>query len=169
MTSKLVLHDLPENESSIYLSDKSENITYFAAHPTIQSCISCFGCWIKTPGMCVVKDESNVFSKIIPEHDVFIIISKCIYGGLSPDVKVVLERSIGVLSPFFGIVNGEMHHLPRYKKMPILAYHFYGSDITEYEKETARKLTAANALNFYAPKHEVYFHSSLSEIKEILP
>jgi len=168
MASTLVLHDLSEKESSIYLPNESENIKYFAAPPKIQDCIGCFGCWIKTPGMCVIKDISNAFIKMIPEHDVFMVICKCVYGGLSPDVKIVLERSIGVLSPFFGVINGEMHHLRRHKKMPSLAYHFYGPDITEHEKETARKLTAANALNLHAPKHETTFHASLSEIKEML-
>ena len=168
MAGKLVLHDLSEEESSIYLPHKSENITYFTAQPGVKTCIGCFGCWIKTPGTCVMKDEISAFSKMVPEHDDFIVISKCIYGGLSPDIKVVIERSIGILLPYFGVVNGEMHHLPRYKKMPTLTYHFYGSDITKNEMQTARKLTAANALNLWMPKHEVYFHAFLSEIKEIL-
>ena len=168
MAGKLVLHDLSEEESSIYLPHEHEGITYFAAQPGVRTCIGCFGCWVKTPGTCVIKDEISAFSKMITEHDDLIVISKCTYGGLSPDIKVVLERSVGILLPFFGIVNGEMHHLPRYKKLPALTYYFYGSDITECEMETARKLTAANALNLSMPKHEVYVHTSLSEIKEVL-
>ena len=40
-----------------------------------------------------------------------------------------------------------MHHRMRYqneKKMKVL---FYGADITEVEKETARKLAKANSIN----------------------
>lgn len=168
MKSTLILHDLSDEESSIYLPKKNEGTTIFPAPPDVRSCIGCFGCWTKTPGMCVIKDDSNAFAKLAPEHDVFVVISKCVYGGLSPEVKVVLERSIAVISPFFGVVKGEMHHLPRYSKMPELVYHFYGPAISGQEKATARKLTEANAVNLFAPKHETVFHSSLEGIKEAL-
>ena len=169
MTRKLVLHDLSKEESSAYLPEDSENITFFAAPPSIGSCIGCFNCWTKTPGKCVIKDESGKFGEMLPDHDTFAIISKCVYGGLSPDVKAVLERSVSViLSPLFHVVDGEMHHLPRLKKLSALEYHFYGTDITDREKETARKLAAANAVNMCMTKYNAFFHSSLSEIREML-
>lgn len=169
MVKRLVLHDLSEEDAAAYLQGESEEATYFPAPPVVQTCIGCYGCWTKTPGVCVVNDGVSAFAKMIPEHDVLVVISRCVYGSLSPEVKAVLERSVGVVSPFFGVVHGEMHHLKRYETMPELAYHFYGPDLTEREKDTARLLTAANAVNLYAPKHETYFYSSLSEAKGILP
>ena len=169
MIHKLVLHDLSQEESSAYFPEGSENITFFAAPSPIGKCIGCFNCWIKTPGKCVIKDESGKLSEMLPDNDTFVIISKCVYGGLSPDVKAVLERSLGaILSPLFHVVDGEMHHLPRLKKLSALEYHFYGTDITDREKETAQKLAAANAVNMCMTKYEVFFHSSLSEIREML-
>ena len=168
MGRKLILHDLQAEEAANHLPQESDSITLVHAQPRIQSCIGCFGCWIKTPGTCLIDDEGRTFGKLIPDCDKLIIVSKCIYGSLSPDVKLTLERSISVSLPFFHLVNGEMHHVPRYKKMPDLAYHFYGSDITEREKNTARKLTAANALNLYASNHNVFFHSSMEGLKEAL-
>jgi len=168
MPNTLVLHDLSEEDASVYLRKSVDGVTYFPAPPGIRSCIGCFGCWTKTPGVCVVKDDSNAFAKLIPEYDVITVISRCVYGGLSPDIKVVLERSIAVISPFFGVVKGEMHHLPRYSRMPALSYHFYGPEISEREKDTARKLTEANAVNLYAPKYETVFHASLEELREAL-
>jgi len=165
---KLILHDLEAEEAALYLPGGSGNITLFPAYPVIHDCIGCFGCWIKTPGQCVIDDRGREFGKLIPEHDAFVIVSKCVYGSLSPDVKLMLERNIFVSLPFFHIVNGEMHHEPRYSRMPSLSYHFYGSDIMATEKETAKKLIAANALNLYAPEYSVSFHSSISDIKEAL-
>jgi len=164
----LILHDLGTEDAALCLPGESENITHFSAYPAIHDCLGCFGCWIKTPGQCVIDDRGREFGKMIPDHDVFWIVSKCAYGGLSPDVKLILERSIMVSLPFFHIVNGEMHHVPRYNKMPSLSYHFYGPDISADEKETAQRLIAANALNLYAPEYSVSFHSSMSEMKEAL-
>lgn len=104
----------------------------------------------------------------MPAHDEVIIISRLVFGGLSPDVKAVIDRSIGFILPFFRIVNGEMHHVKRYDKSPDLRYIFYGSDLKEKEKDTARKLIAGNALNFGAENYAVSFHSSFQEIMEVL-
>ena len=168
MSGIIILHDLSKEESAACLPAESDSVTLFPAPPGIQSCVGCFGCWTKTPGMCVIKDGSNALAPQIPDHDVLCVVSRCTYGGLSPEVKVVLERSIAVISPFFGVVKGEMHHLPRYRRMPAIAYHFYGAEISEQEKATAQKLTEANATNLFAPRHETYFHASIAEIKEAL-
>jgi len=91
-----------------------------------------------------------------------------VFGGLSPDVKAVFDRSIGFILPFFRIANGEMHHTRRYEKSPDLRYILYGPDINDREKETAQKLVACNALNFGSENYSVSFLTSTQEIKEAL-
>jgi hypothetical protein len=100
----------------------------------------------------------------MPYHEEVVVISRIVFGGLSPDVKAVLDRSIGFILPFFRNVNGEMHHLPRYEKAPDLRYIFYGPHITEREKATARKLTTANAVNFGSARSSSCFLESIHEI-----
>jgi hypothetical protein len=104
----------------------------------------------------------------MPLHDEILIVSRMVFGGLSPDVKAVLERSIGFMLPFLRNVNGEMHHTMRYEKLPDLHYIFYSPNMKERERETARKLAAANAVNFGAPRWSVSFRQSVQEIKEVL-
>ena len=77
-------------------------------------CIGCFGCWIKTPGSCVLPDSYQEMGKLLSRTSELILISRCCYGGYSPYVKNVLDRSIGYIQPFFRIVHGEMHHVMRH-------------------------------------------------------
>ena len=57
---------------------------------------------------------------------------------------------------YFCIRGGQMHHRPRYANAMDFQVYFYG-DTTPQERETARKLAAANALNYDAKSHAVTF------------
>ena len=167
MSKRLIIHDLLPDKIEALLSGAAGEYTVFPAQPAIRSCMGCFGCWFDTPGECVIDDRGKEFAAMISGHDEFLVISRIVFGGLSPAVKTVIERSIGNLSPFFRIVNGEMHHIMRYETNPCLRYIFYGQNIGAREKETACKLTAANALNFGAEKFSVSFYPSADEIEAL--
>lgn len=94
-----------------------------------------------------------------------IIISKCCYGGFSPFVKNVLDRSISYVHPYFVIKNGEMHHRRRYQNNLDLHVWFYGENITEKEKLTAQKLVKANAINLDCNESKVTFIRSIKEME----
>jgi multimeric flavodoxin WrbA len=128
-------------------------------------CTGCFGCWIKTPGQCILKDHLQHMGEYINKCDEIIIISRCCYGGYSPFVKNALDRSIGALLPFFKIVDGKMHHSPRVKNQPGLHIYFYG-DLTEEERHTAESLAAANAVNLNARNWKALFFDSPDDIPE---
>lgn len=167
MAKKLILHDLPpQTAEELYLQDK--DITVFCSQPAVRHCVGCFGCWIKTPGQCVIADRAREFCHAIPRHDEIVIISKLTFGGLSPDVKAVLDRSIGYMLPFFRIVKGEMHHKQRFPSSPSLTYHFYQAAGKSGQKQTAQKLADANGMNFDSPKVTVFFHEDNPLISEVL-
>ena len=59
---KLIIHDLSnEDFSSISKNIRGDNIV-ISKCKGINRCIGCFGCWIKTPGECVIKDDYNKIS-----------------------------------------------------------------------------------------------------------
>lgn len=164
---KFIIHDLEEEEAKQLLLPKDAHI--FAAKPPVKHCIGCFGCWLKSPGTCVIPDRCGRAPQILAKSEEMIIISRIVYGGYSPDIKAVLDRSIGYTMPYFRIVNGEMHHTMRYENPFKLTVHFYGESIGEKEAEIARRLVPANAINLGAESHNVFFHSSLNDIfKEAL-
>jgi len=146
---------------------KQPQDTVITATEKIQNCIGCFGCWLKTPGVCVIHDGYENIPQLLAECDSYVVISKITYGGFSPAIKRLTDRSIGYVLPFFCIKGGEMHHKQRYNKTLNFTVIFYG-EATEAEKATAKKLVQANADNMYGHIEKLVFVSSLQDIKEEL-
>lgn len=128
----------------------------------------CFGCWLKTPGACVIRDKYGDMGEYLSKCDEVIIISKCVYGGFSPFVKNVLDRSISYVLPFFKINNGEMHHQRRYDNKVDMKVWFYENKITEKEKQTARRIVKANCINLYWEISNVLFVNDIKEMEGLI-
>ncbi len=137
-----------------------------APNQKIQHCIGCFGCWIKTPGICVCHDGYENMGIAMGKCSELIYLSQCCYGGFSPTVKAVQDRSIPYVHPDFVIRNGEMHHRRRYANQIALSAYFYGENMSEREKETARRLVQANAENFDGVVKTVRFFSTIQALEE---
>ena len=105
--------------------------------------------WVlgKNPRVCVIKDKYQNMGELLSKADEVIIVSRCFYGGFSPFVKNVMDRSISYVHPYFEIRNGEMHHKPRYDHHIAMNVWFYGENITDQEKRTAEELIKANSIN----------------------
>jgi multimeric flavodoxin WrbA len=163
---KLLIHDL-NKEDSEKLVDSQEDVKVICESDTIHTCIGCFACWIKTPGQCVIADEFSKMSECISKCDEVIIISKCFYGGYSPFIKNVMDRSISYVHPYFEIRNNELHHRKRYDNHFELSVYFYGEDITEKEKATAEKLVKANSINLMCKIKNLAFLKDIKSINEL--
>lgn len=167
---KLLMHDLTEDQCAKNgignLSDKEYII--IDSKRIDKYCIGCFGCWLKTPGTCIIKDKFQHMGENIAKADELVIISKSSFGSYSSAVKNVLDRSISYVMPFFEIRKGEMHHAERYHKGLEISAYFYGEDITDAEKETSRNLVQANAVNLNGTIGSVRFFANAEEIGEVL-
>jgi len=146
-----------------FLRNNQEKVTVISDNGKIDPCLCCFGCWIKTPGKCVLNDEYNNMGELLSQCNRMIIISKCIYGGYSPFVKNVLDRSISYLLPYFIKKDGVTCHPKRYDNSVTLIVHFYG-EIPDAEKETARELIKINGRNMFE-KTEIHFYKTIDEIR----
>lgn len=164
---RMIIHDLDQQEFSSLNLKLDSNTTVISDNGRILHCIGCFGCWIKTPGRCVLKDDYQNMGELLSKCEEVIIVSKCLYGSYSPFIRNVLDRSISYLLPYFQKVNGETHHRKRYIHTFSLVVHFYGSDLTEPEKSTAKALVEANSANLYSTENQVYFHKDLQSVREV--
>ena len=165
---KLLIHDLNEEELACLELKPGDNLRILSDNGTLRPCIGCFGCWIKTPGVCVLKDDFKDMGQWLSECDEVIIISRCAYGSYSPFVVNVINRSIPYLLPYFEERNGEIHHMSRYENHFKLSVCFYGEDTDESERITAKALVKANEVNFQCKESQVSFHSGLNTIREVL-
>lgn len=164
---KLLIHDLEEQDFHAVFPQIDQDIKVVSSNHPIHQCVGCFGCWLKTPSACVIKDEYQNMGKLISMCDQLIIISKCFYGGFSPFVKNIVDRSIPYLLPYFEIRKGQMHHKSRYDHHAEFTVHFYGENITQEEIDTAKKLIPANGLNFNTRENFVEFYPTLQEMRTI--
>ncbi|HBA70372.1 MAG TPA: flavoprotein [Lachnospiraceae bacterium] len=130
----------------------------------IHHCTGCFGCWVKTPGKCVIHDGYENIGMEMGKCKELILVSRCCYGSVSPFVKNVQDRAISYVHPDFVIRKGEMHHKRRYQNVISLSAYFYGEDITEEEKKTAKNIMEANADNYDGLVKGVYFYHSAEEL-----
>ena len=127
----------------------------------IHHCIGCFGCWVKTPGKCVIHDGYEGTGIDMSKCTELIFISRCCYGSVSPFVKMVQDRAISYIHPNFVIRKGEMHHKRRYQNVISLSLYLYGENITDAEKETARTIIEGNADNYDGLVKNVRFYQSV--------
>lgn len=133
----------------------------------IHPCIGCFGCWVKTPGKCVIHDGYEDTGIQMSKCTELIFVSRCCYGSLSPFVKTVQDRAISYIHPDFVLRKGEMHHKRRYHNVIALSAYFYGENITDGEKETARNLIQANADNYDGTVKQVCFCKEAKEWEDL--
>jgi multimeric flavodoxin WrbA len=162
---KLVIHDLEKEAFSRNMLAAADDTKIISEDSPIHNCIGCFGCWVKTPAVCVIRDKYGDMGEILSKCDTVTIISKCFYGGFSPFVKNVVDRSISFVLPYFTTKNGEMHHKTRYDSHFNLQVIFYGEDITEKEKQTATKLAEANSVNLHCKDYKISFVKNLAELE----
>lgn len=160
---KLIITDL-ENAP---LSVKGESKIIQPKGP-IHPCIGCFGCWVKTPGTCIIHDGYENTGRDMSKCKELILISRCCYGSVSPFVKTVQDRAISYIHPDFVLRKGELHHKRRYQNRIALSAYFYGENITETEKETAKNIIAANADNYDALVKNIRFYKTAKELEGLI-
>ena len=135
------------------LTDKDWEIEPLIIHKmNIKPCTGCFGCWVKTPGECVINDAGQDTARAIIQSNLVVYLTPVTFGGYSSQLKKVLDRSIVILLPFFKKIDGVVHHQARYEHYPRLM----GVGLLQQpDKESERiftTLVGLNAINMHSPE-----------------
>ena len=96
---------------------KSHKVDLFTIEDMdINYCRGCFNCWLKTPGLCMFRDDMGKVLKSVVETDLLLVVSPLDTGFLTSEAKKAMDRLLPTLLPYFRIYGGECHHIPRYEK-----------------------------------------------------
>ena len=100
---KLILSDRP-----LHFPVLTDDIRYFDLSTLkISNCVGCFGCWTKTPGRCVIRDDATRIYPCIAASDTLLYVSRLCYGSYDVLMKTMLERAIPVQMAFIRLLDGE--------------------------------------------------------------
>lgn len=133
----------------------------------IRYCLGCFSCWVKTPGECVIADDSALVCRAAINSDLVIFASPIIMGFVSADLKRALDKMIPLVHPYLVIDRGEIHHRKRYKHYPALGLLLARSADTDKEDlDIIRTSFKRLAINF---KSQLQFTNTIDEpLQEVL-
>jgi multimeric flavodoxin WrbA len=84
----------------------------------IKHCLGCYGCWLKTPGRCVQKDDmaEELFDRYL-HADLVVLASPVYHGTMNARMKLFVERTMPMMDPLGETPEaGGVPH--RYAKMP---------------------------------------------------
>ncbi len=92
--------------------------TVFLQKKKIQYCIGCYTCWVKTPGVCIHKDDMSEILEKVREADYLVIATPLYVDGMTAQTKTFLDRMIPLSDPHFELVDGHYRHPRRYGENP---------------------------------------------------
>lgn len=114
----------------------------------IKPCRGCFSCWVKTPGVCAIRDDDQEqILRAWAEADLIAMLTPITFGGYAPELKKSLDRIIPVLLPFFIKIRGEIHHPQRYPRRRRLLVVGTQKQEDAASEDNFRLLVQRNALN----------------------
>jgi len=122
------------------------------------------------PGGCLIDDAAREVSRKMIGSDLVVYVTPITFGGYSSELKKALDRSIGLISPFFTRINGEVHHRKRYAQAPKLLGVGIVHEPDEESERIFKTLIGRNAINMHNPAHAacvVYEDQSDHEIQAI--
>jgi multimeric flavodoxin WrbA len=134
------------------LEEKGWAVEPFPLHGLdVKPCGGCFGCWLQTPGRCLMSDTNEV-AAAVTRCDLTVYLTPVTFGGYSSHLKKVVDHFIFFILPFFKTVDGETHHVPRFRQGAKL---LVIGTMNEHDAESEAiftSLAGRNAINLSPPR-----------------
>ena len=125
----------------------------------IGHCIGCNYCWLKTPGVCSIKDDYEEILKKIIKADQLWVISDTALGFIDHKGKNIFDRILPIATMYLKFKGDQMRHVARYKKRTDVGLIVTGEADMDYLK----KWTVRCALNFESESLGAYSKESIEE------
>lgn len=158
------LFESDENSNKIIdsFTEKINDIEVFhSSKYKIGNCIGCTNCWLKTPGICAVKDDWELLFRKILSSDCIIFITETNLGFVSYKMKNIVDRLIPLALPYTKPYKGELRHISRYNKHWKFGLIYSGNGNKEYLNEWMKRFT----LNFFSKSLGAYKMDESEELR----
>ena len=112
-------------------------------------CSGCFGCWVKTPGVCVHGDAGRDVAARAARADLLVYLTPVTFGGYSSQLKKALDHLIPLKLPDLKKTAADTRHPARYERVHDLLVIGTVPDgpAGARQAETFRRLVERNCLN----------------------
>lgn len=160
------IFDLRENQNGeVYeaiqnLYDEPLKVVKLATE-SITACIGCWNCWLKTPGRCVMKDQMAESYPNYINSDTVILLMDTAQGFISHKAKAFLDRTIPLYHPYIKMVDGECHHVTRYKCYPDMVFYYDTEGLTTQEEHVIEDYLYRTAYHFESKAYRIVNDGSL--------
>lgn len=99
----------------------------------VRSCLGCYVCNIKTPGVCIIKDDQASILHAFVNSDRIVVIAPVVQGFMSGRTKSFIDRLYPMELPFIKIRSGIFTHDPRYEFNPDFGFILHKETDTDAE------------------------------------
>jgi multimeric flavodoxin WrbA len=141
------------------LAGKDENIEIVnTADMKIAHCMGCNMCWLKTPGVCAIRDDYEIILKKLVAAENFWIVADTKFGFVGYRGKRVLDRVVPMLNMYIEFRDGWERHQLRYHPLNFgVIYKGDGNQelLEEWSMRVARNLAGHSLGVFALDKNEV--------------
>ena len=97
------------------LAEKDSEIEIInTAEMKIAQCMGCNMCWLKTPGVCAIKDDYEIILKKLVKAENLWVVADTKFGFVDYRGKRVLDRIVPMLNMYIEIRDGWERHQLRY-------------------------------------------------------
>lgn len=120
--SLLIINTLPRNDERAMAAINTLHVNAAECHVihtyerNLSPCIGCNACWLRTPGVCAIKDTYDELLKAYLTYDATVFICGTALNFVDYRMKNVIDRVLPLVTMYTCIEDGQFRHVPRYDK-----------------------------------------------------
>lgn len=164
----LIVNTLPQNSPAALaaIQELGESVSdcrvIHAYEQNLRPCVGCNACWLKTPGVCAIKDGYEEILRAYLEYDATVFLAGTALNFVNYRMKNVIDRLLPLVTMYVHIVDGQCRHVPRYDKTYRFGLLYDGAADQKYLNEWLERV----ALNFGGSSLGAY---PIAQAKEVFP
>lgn len=164
----LIVNTLPRENPAVLaaVQELSEAVSdcrvIHACEMDLRPCVGCNACWLKTPGVCAIRDGCEEILKACLAYDATVFLAGTALHFVDHRIKNVIDRFLPLVTMYTYFSDGQCRHVPRYEKRFHFGLLYAGMAEQAYLNEWLGRM----ALNFGGSSLGAL---PITQAKEVLP